>query len=152
MARQAVGEAADDLFDNGAFELAGGEIIEKEEGHSALYGDVVDAVVHQVGADGVVDAELEGDLELGADAVCAGDQDGVGVLCNVESEEAAEAADVAEDLLVECLLREIFDALLGAIPGGDVHASIGIAHRLSCGGWFCGSALYGQESLLAACS
>ena len=52
-------------------------------------------MVDEVRADGVMDAEVEGDLELGADAVGGGDQDGVRELLEVEREEAAEAADLA---------------------------------------------------------
>ena len=62
-------------------------------------------MVDEVGADGVVNAEFEGDLELGADAVGAGDQDGLLGICRVEREEAAEAADFAEDVAVEGALR-----------------------------------------------
>ena len=54
---------------------SGGEVVEEEERSGALHGDVVDAVVDQVGADGVVNSEFEGDLELGANTVCTGDQD-----------------------------------------------------------------------------
>ena len=67
-------------------------------------------------ADGVVDAELEGDLEFGAYAVGRGDEDGVGELLEVEGEEAAEAADFGEDMLVEGLAREHLDALLARSP------------------------------------
>ena len=108
------------------FDAAGGEVIEEEERRGALHGDVVDAVVDEVGADGVVDAELEGDLELGADAVGGGDEDGVGVFVEVEREEAAEAADFRKDLLVEGLTGEHLDALLGAVAGGDVDAGVGV--------------------------
>ena len=50
------GDAADDGFDDLVFDAAGGEVIEKKEGGGALDGDVVDAVIDEVGADGVVDA------------------------------------------------------------------------------------------------
>ena len=120
------GDAADDGFDDVVFEPAGGEVVEEEERRGALDGDVVDAVVDEVGADGVVDAELEGDLELGAYAVGGGDQHGVGKLGQVEREEAAEAADLAQHLLVEGLAGEHLDALLGAVAGGDVDAGVGV--------------------------
>ena len=76
-----VGEAGDDFLGDFAVEASGGEVVEEEERRGALHGDVVDAVVDQVGADGVVDAELEGDLELGADAVGGGDEDGLFDIC-----------------------------------------------------------------------
>jgi len=72
-------------------------------------------VVDQILADGVVDAEVEGNLEFGANSVCARDEDGIGELLEVEREEATEAADLAEYLLVEGLAGEHLDALLASI-------------------------------------
>jgi transposase-like protein len=100
----------------------------RTERRGALHGDVVDAVVDQVGADGVVHAELEGDLELGAHAVGGADQDGVLPALQVEPEERAEAADAAQHIAVKGLLRQVLDALLGAVAAGDVHAGVGVGH------------------------
>ena len=58
-------------------ELAGGEIVEEEQRLGALHDEVVDAHGDEIDADRVVDAGLDGDLELGADAVVGGDQDGI---------------------------------------------------------------------------
>lgn len=63
------GEAADDSLDDEGVEAAGGEVVEEEEGSGTLDRDVVDAVVDEILANGVMDVELEGHLELGADAV-----------------------------------------------------------------------------------
>ena len=60
-------------------ELAAGEVVEEEQRLGALHQDVVDAHRDQVDADGVVPVEREGELELGADAVGAGDQDRLAV-------------------------------------------------------------------------
>ncbi len=73
-------------------------------------------MVDQVGADGVMHAQGKRYFELGADPICARNQDGVGVFCDVQAEEAAETANIAQHLLIECLLRKILYALLGAIP------------------------------------
>jgi hypothetical protein len=123
-----IGQAGDDLLRNFAVEAASGEVVEEEERGCALDGDVVDAVVDEVGADGVMDAELEGELELGADAVGRGDQDWLLVFA-VETEEAAEAADLAEHVAGEGALGEVLDALFGAIAGGDVDAGVGVGGR-----------------------
>ena len=56
-------------------ELAGGEIVEEEQRLGALHDEVVDAHRDEVDADRVVHAGLDGDLELGADAVGGRDQD-----------------------------------------------------------------------------
>ena len=57
-----------------AVELAGGEIVEEEQRLGALDDQVVGAHRDQVDADAVVPAELDRQLELGADAVVGGDQ------------------------------------------------------------------------------
>ena len=134
-------DALDDLLDDHVFESAGGEVVEEEERGGPLDGDVVDAVVDEILADGVMDIEVECDLELGADAVGGGDEDGVGKLLQVEGEETAEAADFAEDLFIEGLAGEHLDALFAAVAGGDVYTGVGVADGLlllGSGGFGCG--------------
>ena len=75
-------------------ELAGGEIVEEEQRLGALHDEVVDAHRDEVDADRVVDAGLDRDLHLGADAVVGGDQDRVREAGGLEVEQAAEAADL----------------------------------------------------------
>ena len=58
-------------------ELAAGEIVEEEQRLGALHDEVVDGHGDEVDADRVVPAGVDGDLELGADAVGGGDQDRV---------------------------------------------------------------------------
>ena len=79
---------------------------------------------------GVVNSELEGDLQLGSHAIGGGDQHRVGILLEIEREEAAEAADLAQHLLVEGLARQHLDAVLGLVGGGDIDAGVCIADRL----------------------
>ena len=124
-------DALHDGLDDVVFELAGGEVIEKEERRRTLHGDVVHTVVDQVLADGVMDAKLEGDLQFGADSVGARDQDGLGKLIEVEREEAAEAADLRQHLLVEGLARQHLDALFALLAAGDIDACVRIADRLA---------------------
>ena len=69
--RAGAGEALDDVGENVRLQLAGAEVIEEEQRLRAEHGDVVDAMVHEVRADGVVLVHREGDFELGADAVHA---------------------------------------------------------------------------------
>jgi hypothetical protein len=116
-----VDEATDDLGDDVGVEAAGGEEVEEEERCCALDGDVVDAVVDKVGADGGVQAELAGKLELGTDAFGGRDEDGVREALGVEREEAGGAADFGEDVFVEGAASEAFDAVVGeevAVAGG----------------------------------
>ena len=64
-----VGDAFDDLHGDVGIQSAGGEVVEEEEGRGALHGDVVHAVVDEVGTDGLVHAHVYGDFKFGADAV-----------------------------------------------------------------------------------
>src|SRR3546814_727954 len=68
------GDAADHRDRGVDVELASGEVVEEEQRFGTLHQHVVDAHADQVDADGVVAAELPGELELSADAVGTGDQ------------------------------------------------------------------------------
>jgi hypothetical protein len=83
-------------------------------------------VVHQVRANGVVDAQLKRDLQLGAHAVGARHQHRLGNFTRSSANSPAESADLREHMLVECLARQHLDALLGAVAGGDVNPGIGV--------------------------
>ena len=73
----ALGDAGDELDRVSRLELAGGEIVEEEQRLGALDDEIVDAHGDEVDADRVEDAGVDGDLQLGADAVGGGDQDRV---------------------------------------------------------------------------
>ena len=74
----------------------GGEVVQEEQWHRALDEDVVDAVVDQVGADGVVLPRHERDLQLRADAIGAGHEHRLAMLLRIEREEAAKRANVGQ--------------------------------------------------------
>jgi hypothetical protein len=103
--------------------LADGEVVEKEEGSRSLNGNVIDAVVDQIGAHRVVHPHREGYFELGADAIRTRNQNRVRIFADVQAEETAEAANIPKHLLVEGFLGEILDALFGAVSLGNIHAS-----------------------------
>src|SRR6202012_3098188 len=128
-------QPSDYLLDDFVFKTPGGEVVEKEERLSALDSNVVDAVIDQVLPHGVMDAELKGDLEFGADAVRAGNEHRTLISLQVRCEERTEAANAAEHAPGEGLLRECLDALLGLIAAGDVDAGIGVSDLLAlcCG-------------------
>jgi len=69
--------------------------------------------------------ELEGELELGADAVGAGHQHRLLVLLR-QLEECAEAADAAQHLGAHGALGEGLDALDKRVAGFDVHAGVAV--------------------------
>jgi hypothetical protein len=87
------GDAGDDGRADLGFELAAGEVIEEEQWFRTLHHKVVDRHGDEVNADGVVPARFDRDLDLGADAVGARDQDGIGKARPLEVEQAAESAD-----------------------------------------------------------
>ena len=63
------GKARHDTRTNLRIELADSKIVEKEKGLSTLNSDVVDAMIDQVFADGVVATRGKSDFQLRADAV-----------------------------------------------------------------------------------
>ena len=72
-----IGDAGNHLLGNLRVKLADGEVVHEEKRSSALHGDVVDAVVNQVAADGVMNAHVEGNLQLCSHAVNARNQHGI---------------------------------------------------------------------------
>jgi len=109
----------DHFGDLSRFELADGEIVKKEQRLCALHKDVVHAHGDGVDADGVVLAEGEGDFQFGADAVGAGDEDGVFVAAQVVK--GAKGADLSEDAGVMGRARVLFDAGDGVVARFFVH-------------------------------
>jgi len=128
-------QPSDHLLNDLIFEAAGREGSRERRGAQPLNRNVVDAVMDQVLPHCVMDAELEGDLEFGADAIRAGDQHGALISLEIRREERAEAADAAEYTASEGLLRERLDALFRLIATGDIDASVGVSDLfgLCCG-------------------
>jgi hypothetical protein len=130
----AAGELAafGDAFDHGGggihVELAAGEVVEEEQRLGALHQDVVDAHGDQVLADGVVAVPVEGQLELGADAVGAGDQHRLAIFLR-DLEQGAEAADAGEHFGAHGALRRRLDAFDEGVAGVDIDTGIAIGER-----------------------
>jgi hypothetical protein len=91
----ALGDAGDDVSGDADVELAGCKVIEEEQRLAPWRPRVVDAHGDEIDADRAVLAGLDGDLELGADAVVGGDQDRIAKPARLQIEQAAEAAEVA---------------------------------------------------------
>ena len=102
------------------------EVVEEEQGLRALHDEVVDAHRDEVDADRVVAAALDGDLELGADAVVGRDQDRVDEAGALQVEEAAEAAEIGVRTRPACRPDERLDRLDQPVPGVDVDARLAI--------------------------
>ena len=119
--RAGFGEAFDQVLEHFRLKFAGADVIEEKERFRAEDCDVVDAVIDQVLADRVVLAHGEGELELGADAIDAGDEDGLLVFFGVEGEEAAEAADLAEDFAAVSGGEQLGEGGFDLVPKIDIH-------------------------------
>ena len=91
------GEPAQELIEDPRLQFLRTDVIEKEERPRAEDRDVVDAMVDEIGADGVVPVHGEGDLQLRADAIDARDQHRLAHAGKVRREQPAEAADLAEN-------------------------------------------------------
>ena len=126
-----VRDALDDSGDLLGVELADGEVVEEEERLSTLDEDVVDAHGNGVLADRVVLVEHEGQAQLRADAVGAGDEHRLLVLAGIQRKETAEAAEVAEDLRTIRRLDAVLDEFDGVVASIDVDAGILIG-KLFC--------------------
>src|SRR5215472_6497720 len=121
-----LGDSFHDLLGNVRVEPAGRQVVHKEQRSGSLHSNVVNAVVYQVSADRVVYPHHESDFELGADAVDARNQDGFAELLLVDGEHAAEPADLADHALGERPVRQILDALLGAVSAVNIHPAVGV--------------------------
>ena len=108
-------------------QLAGGEIIEEQQRLGALDDQVVDAHGDQVDADGVVLARGDGDLQLGADAVGGGDQDGIAVARGLQIEQRAEAAQARRRAAARRAGGQRLDRLHQRRARIDIDAGVAIA-------------------------
>ena len=113
-------QAFDDGFDRFRHHLADADIVEKEEGLSAARQDVVDTMIHDVLADGVMLAHGEGNLDLGADPIHAGDE--YGLLVAFELVHASEEPNAAQYLRAESGPRQFSDIGNHSGLAGDVNS------------------------------
>src|SRR6185295_17242039 len=90
-------EASNNFAEDVRLEFAGADVIEKKERLGPEDGDIIDAMIDEVLADGVVTIEGERNFQFCADSVDAGDEHGLLEAARIEREEPTEAADLAED-------------------------------------------------------
>ena len=139
----ALGYAGDDAGGDLHVELAGGVVVEEQQGLGALGQQVVDAHGDEVDPHGVVQAGLDGHLELGADAVGGRDDQGVVVAGGLEVEQGAETAERRVGAGAAGGLGEGLDALDQGGAGIDVDAgravgqAVGVVGHSSGLGYSC---------------
>ena len=117
------GDTADDGRPDLRVELAAGEVVKKEQRLGALDYKIVDRHGNEVDPDCGVPRRLDSDLDLGADAICCGDQDRVGKACGFEVEKAAEAADLGVRPGSRSLAQQRLDQIDHAVARIDVDSS-----------------------------
>ena len=90
-------------------------------------------MIDEIGADRVVAARHERDLQLRADAVGARDEHGIAVPVAIEAEQAAERADLGQHAGRERGARERLDPADRLVAGVDVDAGLAVVHHCSRG-------------------
>ena len=96
----------------------------EEQRLGALHHDVVDRHRHEVDADAVMQAGLDRDLDLGADAIGGGDQNRVLEARGLQVEQAAEAADLGIGARARGGADHRLDEVDQPVAGIDVDAGI----------------------------
>ena len=127
----AFGHALDDLGNLLRDVLAAGDVVEENQRLGTGADDVVDAHGHAVDADGVMLVQQHGDAQLGADAVSAGNQNGMLHAGAVQLKQTAEAAQTADAALGHRAGYILLHQLNRAVPGGNIHACSGVAGRIA---------------------
>ena len=118
----ALGNAGNDGGDLLGLVLAAGNVVEKEQRTGAGADDVVHAHSHAVDTHGVVLVHHKGQLDLGADAVGAADQNGILHAGQRRNEHTAESADVIDRAFVLGALDMCLHQFNGTVTGGNIHA------------------------------
>ena len=132
----ALADALDDVEEDLLVDLVDGDVVEEEQGLGALDDEVVDIHRDEVDPDGVVLVHLDGEVDLGAHAVGAGDEDGVFVvvfeelLVVVEPEEPGESPGVVDHALPVCPAEQRTDRANELVAFFDAHARIGVGEPL----------------------
>ena len=120
-------EAGENLIEHARLQFFRADVVEKEQWPRAEHRDVVDAMVNQIRADGVMPVHREGDLQFGADAIDARDQDRLAHSGKVRREQAAEAADFPEHFRAVRALHARLDFALNQVAEIDVDPGARVA-------------------------
>ena len=110
--------------------LAAGNVIKEKQGLCTDTDNVVDTHGDGVDADGIVLIHKNGKLDLGAAAVCTGNQNRLFHTGNGQAEAAAKAAHIVQTTLVSGAGNVLLHQLNGPVAGGDIHTGSRVAGRL----------------------
>ncbi len=127
----ALGDAGHHARGGRHVELAGGEIVQEQQRLGALRQEVVDAHGDQVDPDSVDQPGLDGDHQLGADAVRGRDQQRIVVAGGLQVEQRPEAAQRRIGARPARGLRQRLDRFDERIARVDVDAGLGVGQAVS---------------------
>ena len=126
------GEAGKELIEDARLQFFRADVIEKKEWPCAQHRDVVHAMVHEIGADGVVPIQRKRDLQFRADAIHARHEHRLAHSGEVRREEAAESTDFPEHFGTVRALYARLDAALDQVAQINVHSGASVSLSLSC--------------------
>jgi hypothetical protein len=92
---------------------------------------VIDAVVHQVGADRVVPIRHERHFQLRPDAVGARHENRVAIRATIQAKQPSEGTDLGKHASRESRPRQRLDSANGLVSGVDIDARFPVVHRVS---------------------
>ena len=115
-------------------QASGRVVVEKKKRTRALHEDVVNAVAHEIVADGVVDPHRLRDAKLRPDAVGRGDENRRLHRAEICAKESAEKADIGDDVGCKRAARDVPHLAEGLILGVDVDARVAIRRLVGHGG------------------
>ena len=125
-AAHALANPARSCLEHRRFQFAGADVIEKKQRARAEHRDVIDAVVDEVLADGVVFIERDGELELGAHAVDGTDQYRLAHPAKIRPKQPTEPTRLAQHFRSmgrsECAAETAFETVAEV----DVNARAGV--------------------------
>ncbi len=127
----AAGDPLDHLVGHRLVELAGGIVVEKVQRLGALDDDVVGAHGDQIDTHAVVDPGVDGEPQLGADAVGSGYQHRPAVAIQRQLEQSSEAPEAGDDTGTPGSLRQRLDAFHQTIAGFDVDTGVAVGDGFS---------------------
>ncbi len=125
--------SADDVRHDFRPQTAGRVVIEKKKRTRSLHQDVVDAVAHQVVADGVVNLHRLRDTQLRADTVSRRNKNRRLHSAEIRAKESAEQANVRHDVGRKRAARDVPNLTEGLILGVDVYARVAIRRLVGHG-------------------
>jgi hypothetical protein len=120
------GKAPNDVREDMRLKLARAKVIEKKERLRSQHGDVIDTMIDQVLANGVVTIHREGDLEFGAHAIDAGYQYRLPELPRVQGKEPAESTHSPEHFPSMRGGTQVRQGGLDPVTKVDIYARAGV--------------------------